>query len=89
MESSKNGRDILSSKNNFNNLYQIIDKNIKQNRNYTEDYDFKPRLNHKIQSVLGSNKTNNLMELNQQIITEIIPELVNDINGIKESKLAS
>lgn len=89
MESSKNGRDILSSQNNFNNLYQIIDKNIKQNRNYPEDYDFKQRLNHKIQSVLGSNKSNNLMKLNQQVITEIIPELVTDINGQRESVLAS
>jgi hypothetical protein len=89
MENSKNGRTEVTSDQNFNNLYQIIDKNIKQNRNYPENYKFENKLSSKINSVLGSNKTNNLMELNQQIITEIIPELVNDINGIKESKLAS
>jgi hypothetical protein len=82
-------RNNLNSEKNFNNLYQIIEKNIKQNRNYSEGYDFKSRLKNKIDSVLGSNQTENLMELNQQVIAEIIPELVNDINGIKESVLAS
>jgi hypothetical protein len=89
MNSQENVRDYLNSENNFNNLYKIIEKNIKQNKNYQEDYDFKDRLKLKVDSVLGSNKSNNLMELNQQVITEIIPELVNDINGIRESVLAS
>ena len=89
MEYSINGRNYLNSEKNYNSLYEIIEKNIKQNKNYTENYDFNQRLKNKIDSVFGSNKSNNLMELNIQVITEIIPDLVNDINGIRESVLAS
>jgi len=89
MENPINGRDNMISQKNFDNLYQIIDKNIKQNSNYQKNYDFKKRLQNKIESVLGSSKNNNLMVLNQQVIIEIIPELVNDMNGVRDSVLAS